>query len=87
MKEIAESLYITYPSATSIVNRLVKAGELKRIVDSRDRRSVRIQTTQEGKKVYKQWHKKSTEKMSVILEKLTTQEKSDFAAILKKIIS
>lgn len=51
MGKMAECLFITRPSATSLINSLVRSGYLKRVYDSRDGRSVRLVLTSKGKRV------------------------------------
>jgi len=86
MKEIADALFITSPSATSAIDPLVCEGQLKRTSDSEDRRIVRLEITEKGKKIYKEGFKKMKEKMSEVLDKLDDKDKESFAKLLNKII-
>jgi len=87
MKEIADSLFITSPSATSAIDHLVEEGQLKRIPDSEDRRVIRLELTESGKKVFKEGYKQIVAKISEVLDKLDTKEKEFFASIFTKIIN
>jgi DNA-binding MarR family transcriptional regulator len=49
MGELAEEMNITLPSATSLVDRLVKNGWVERGFDPDDRRVIRLSTTEAGR--------------------------------------
>ena len=51
MSELAEEMNISLPSATSLVDRLVKSGWVERQADPDDRRIIRLAITDEGRKV------------------------------------
>jgi DNA-binding MarR family transcriptional regulator len=51
MSELAEEMNISLPSATSLVDRLVKSGWVERQADPDDRRIIRLAITEEGRKV------------------------------------
>src|SRR4051812_45551873 len=48
MSELAEEMSISLPSATSLVNRLVDHGWVKRDQDDKDRRVIRLDLTDSG---------------------------------------
>jgi len=87
MKEIAGILLITSPSATDIINRLVKAGELKRLTDSHDRRKILLATTPKGKKILAAGQKEMDKRIRLMLNKLNNREYLQFVRLLKKINS
>lgn len=87
MKEIANSLYITLPSATSAIDRLVKDWQLKRITDENDRRIVRLKIIPKGEEIYNKHHKDIFKRMNEILIELNEKEIMDFTNILTKIIN
>lgn len=87
MKEVADLLYITSPSATAIINRLVKARELERIYDKEDRRIVRLMLTEKGRKSLAERREAVTARMSKVIESLNKKERDDLANILIKIIN
>ncbi len=86
MKEVAENLHIASPTATSIINRLVKNGDLLRINDPTDRRIVRLKITVEGKKRLLSGIKKVKINMKKVLNILTLSEQTELEKILEKII-
>ena len=85
MKDLATFLGIAPPSATSLINNLVKAGLVKRSEDEVDRRIVRIEMTKKGEEYLHSHKKKTTEHMRKNLEKLTVKEQDQLRAILEKI--
>lgn len=86
MKEVADCLYITPPSATAIVDCMVKEGILERVLDENDRRIVRLKITSKGKKIFKEHKKKIFTGMSNVFGILNKKERAEFSYILKKII-
>lgn len=51
MSELAEEMNTSLPSATSLVDRLVKSGWVERQPDPNDRRIIRLAITDAGRKV------------------------------------
>jgi DNA-binding MarR family transcriptional regulator len=84
MKDIASYLAITPPSATSLVNSLIKSGLAKRESSKKDRRIVRIEITDSGKKNMKNNLSEVTLRMRKNLESLTKKEQEQLKKILKK---
>lgn len=87
MREIAEYLCVKPPSATSLIDTLIHAKKLSRIVDKNDRRIVRLTITHSGKKTMKDGFKKITKRMESILVKLNEKERQDLIKILQKLSS
>ena len=85
MRDIARYLCITPPSATFLVNGLVKSGYLLRVADKSDRRVVRLIVTERGRKVIQNGFKKIVEQIKSVLIKLDVREQEEFIRILKKI--
>ena len=86
MKDIADCLHILSPSATDIINRLVKSGLLYRIKDVSDGRVVRLAITQEGKSMLNSGLKKITRKVKDVLGVLTEKERDELNDLLTKIL-
>jgi len=87
MKDVADMLRITGPSATVIIDRLVEKGELVRIEDKEDRRVVRIDITESGKKILKNGMRESEDGMRRLLSVLGEKERTELDRIITKIIS
>ncbi len=84
MKEIAEFLGITPPSATVLIKRLVKSKELSRVTGTEDRRTVMVTATAAGKRKVAKTRREMAKRLGACLGCLTAQEKSDLANILKR---
>lgn len=82
MKELATHLRITSPSATSMVNRLVRLGWVKRRADDSNRKLVRVIVAPEGKKIFGRMMKQQASSMREILSILKPSDRKDFARIL-----
>lgn len=85
MKRIAEYLHVKAPSATSLINGLVKSGYIKRISDPNDRRTVKMKTTDKGKIFLKNGLIEMTQKMKEVLSKLKDDQIENFINIMKEI--
>jgi len=81
MKDIAKYLQIKPPSATSIINNLVKVGLIRRQLDCHDRRIVRLFITKKGDNFFHQ----GIAHMNKRLSKLSMSEKKNLIKILRKI--
>jgi DNA-binding MarR family transcriptional regulator len=85
MKDIAEYLSITPPSATSLVNHLAQAKLVERVHDGEDRRIVRMNITDLGKKKFNEGMEMVADRMKKVLSPLNTGEKENLIKILEKI--
>ncbi|HVY68103.1 MAG TPA: MarR family transcriptional regulator [Patescibacteria group bacterium] len=85
MKELADFLAITPPSATALANNLQKAGFLRRQADRRDRRSVYLTMTKKGSSALKAGIEKSCRIFQNLLDNLSPNEQLQFLKILKKL--
>jgi len=85
MKEIAQFLHITPPSATSVVNSLVKRGFIVRAGSDADRRSIRLQVTKTGQKLLHDSFQRIMATVEENINKLSETEKKAFLSILNKI--
>ena len=85
MREIADYLCITAPSATSLIDTLVKSRRLERIHDKADRRLVRLAVTPKGKEALVVGFKKITKRMQAVLGNLSEKERADLIMILEKL--
>lgn len=85
MKEIAHHLHVTAPSATTMIDSLVKANMIQRILDPQDRRLVRLQVTEEGESFLTIHYKKLSEKLEKLINILSAEELKTLVNIHKKI--
>jgi len=87
MTEMAELLFITTSAATGIVDRMVKAGFLKRILDPDDRRVINIELTPKGKKAIDMVFKSRQKMMIGIFNDFSPKEREDYLKLVNKIYS
>ena len=85
MKELADFLAITPPSATSLINTMAEAELVSRLAEANDRRIVRIAITKKGESSLEKWQKKVVNNMRKRLEKLNKGEQENLAGILTKL--
>jgi len=85
MKAIANFLHITPPSATSIINYLVKRGFIVRVGDEIDRRAIKLRLTKAGGKLLKNSFARMMGIVKNNINKLSEPEKKIFLSILNKI--
>ena len=85
MKEVADYLTITAPSATSLVNNLAKDELVKREEEKGDRRIVKIVITLKGERYLKKGMEYLSQKIKKNLEILSQKEQMELAKILRKL--
>jgi DNA-binding MarR family transcriptional regulator len=86
MREIARTFHVTPPAATLMIDGLVKAKLLARVLDPKDRRSVRVAVTARGKQLLERGMAKKVNGLKRIFGSLTPPERAQFVLIIKKII-
>lgn len=85
MADIADCLCIAPPSATPLINRLVKDGALRRVSDKKDRRIIHLGMTIPGKKTLDKGTKEIFSRMQKVLLRLSEKERRDLTRILEKL--
>lgn len=85
MGEIAEHLCITPPSATALINSLVRSGHLTRVRDRNDRRLVRLAITPRGREAIRRTFNRVAAQMRGAFARLTERERRDLIRILEKL--
>lgn len=83
MHTIAQKLAITMPSATTLIDRMEKAGLVRREQDTHDRRQVCIAITDKGRKTLDKYRDMKQRRIQYILEKLSAKDKQDLLRILQ----
>ena len=86
MREVAKAFHVTPPAATLMIDGLVRAKLLSRVLDPKDRRSVRVAVTPKGKQILERGINKKVSEMKKMFGALTPVERTHFVAALKKII-
>ncbi len=87
MKEIAKWLNITPPSASNIVDHLVKKKLVKRNVDKKDRRITIISLDERASKMFATFEQKRNLIFERMFNNLDKEDKNNLARILIKIIT
>lgn len=86
MRDVAKNFHVTPPAATLLIDTLVKAKLLARVLDPKDRRSVRVSVTPKGKQLLERGMAKKVNEIKKVFRALTPAERTHFVAVLKKII-
>ena len=86
MGAIAERLFITRPSATSLVNALVRSGHLRRRPASNDGRSIILALTTKGQRAQRQALQTMQRRLRSTLGVLSHRDINHLYAILTKLI-
>ncbi|MDD4989124.1 MAG: MarR family transcriptional regulator [Candidatus Pacebacteria bacterium] len=86
MKNIADYLSISAPSATSMIESLANKKLITRKVDSKDRRTVRIVITPKASKLFTLFRGIKTKMFAEMLKNLNDNDKKQLTAILKKLV-
>lgn len=82
MKELAVHLGITSPSATSLVNRLVRMKWVIRMTDPLNRKLVRLRMAPAGKTAILAAMKMQSKAMEDVLSLLNPKDRADFGRVL-----
>lgn len=86
MKELAEHLHMTVSSATQLINRLYDLGFVTRTSDKEDRRLIRLNITEKGKKELAEIKKKKVQYMKNVFSKLSDADIKDLLRIQKALL-
>lgn len=73
--EVAEGLDISYPSATNMLNRLVRKGLVTRHGNPADRRFVEVQLTEKGERITRQVEEERTARLKQVLDEMAPEER------------
>lgn len=84
MKDIAKRLHITPPSASTLIDALVKQGLVHRAQMPEDRRTVRVTLLPKAHAFLFSIHKHKASIFNKMLSRLSAEDKSDLARILIK---
>ena len=86
MRDLAERLRITAPSATAIVECLATDGYVSRKVDTKDRRVTRLMLTKKGGALLKKIARIKTKTLRGLVSSLSVTDRKEFIKILSKIV-
>jgi DNA-binding MarR family transcriptional regulator len=85
MGRLAQNLHVRMPTATGIVDRLVRAGHVRRATDPVDRRQVIVQLTRKGAAFIEHFQEVIQRRWEEILRSLTPQELTMFHHVITKL--
>ena len=86
MKEIANHLKITPPSATSIIETMQKKKLITRSTNSKDRRTIRVILTPKAWKMFKSFHDHKLTVITKMFSKLQDADQKQLIRILNILI-
>jgi len=84
---LAKQRGISPPTATGLIDRLVKAGYVKRGLHPEDRRIVMVSLTKKGEKVVHDFLNSVQNRWRNILKHLSSKEQNQYLNILRNIVS
>ena len=85
MRVLANEMHVKMPTLTTHIDKLEKAGYVKRSHDSNDRRVIRVTMTAKGKAAWKKSMDAKMERMQTMLQKMSLKDKKDLQRIITNI--
>jgi DNA-binding MarR family transcriptional regulator len=85
MKDISDHMNLLGSTLTSISDKLVEKGCVKRARAESDRRIVRLELTEKGRKVFEELRKMKKQRGKNLLDLLEDEEKLTFVDLMKKL--
>lgn len=85
--QLLDRTHVTSGSMTSRIDKLVKKGWVERVVNSQDKRSIKVSLTSSGKSVILAALQEHEDMLTKLLSVLTDKEQVRLSAILSKFIS
>ena len=82
LTELSQTMNVSAPTMTGIVDRLVRAGYAKRENDSRDRRAVNVSLTGKGKRLGQKFRASVAQKWSQLLGPIDRKDQEKFLEIV-----
>ena len=87
LKTLAKERGISPPTATGLIDRLVRSGYVKRGADPEDRRVVIVSLTKKGEGAVQDFLHTVRARWKKILIHLTPKEQNQYLSIIKKIVN
>jgi len=87
MRDIALFLKVKAPSATSLINELVRERLLARRSDPNDRRQVRLEATERGERELTRIFKRKRKIMESMLKRLDERDRQELNRLLQKVLA
>ena len=86
MKELADQLHVTSPTATVFVQRLVRLGWIKRHADRTNRKLVRLRLTPKGRALLNRMMRARRAMLQKVIAALSPKDQRDYTRILSIIV-
>lgn len=86
MRDVAAHFSITPPAATLLIDGLVDSKMLRRIIDRKDRRAVRVALAPKGRKILTRGIQERMKKIKELFSVLNAREQAELIRILGKIV-
>ena len=86
MSELAESINVSFSTATGMITRLVKHGLVSRRHGVKDRRAIIDTITNKGKSIVKEVYAQKRKGMIELFKRLSPEERSTYIGIIKKLV-
>ncbi|HET9946633.1 MAG TPA: MarR family transcriptional regulator [Patescibacteria group bacterium] len=87
MRDIASRFHIEMPSATAMIDKLVKLSFVQRAADTEDRRIVRVALTKKGDEILKQALSQKNKRVEKLLSHLSDDEQTNLSRIIKTLVN
>lgn len=87
MCRIAQALNVSFPTATGMMDRLVKSGFVKREHGQEDRRKVIVSITPKGRRITQDIFKRKRAALIKMFGGLSEAERARYLQILEKVVS
>lgn len=87
MRELATHLKVKAPTATALVDELVRTGYLERAPEAADRRRVTLGLTAAGRRMFKDSVERRVRVIESVLEPLSHKDREAFNRVLHIIVS
>jgi DNA-binding MarR family transcriptional regulator len=84
--ELAANVELSSAAMTNRLDRMEKAGFVKRIPDEHDRRSVQIELTDKGRKLYERTVEAQAAKEAIVAEALNPKQQDELNDLLRRLM-
>jgi DNA-binding MarR family transcriptional regulator len=85
MGRLARELAASMSSLTSVADRLVAKGMIRRYRSDRDRRVVLLELTEQGRRIHERRRRARLRMATAMLQTLNERERAEFIALMRKI--
>lgn len=82
MRALSDNMQVSMPTMTGIIERLVKAGYVKRVLLEEDRRQVLVELTSSGSQIIKRFQEAAMKRWQQVLSVLNNQQLDAFQDIV-----